>query len=90
MRVLCYGPRLEEDYSALDEIIIRKDRKYSTKHNLIKISLVKNIHEKTIATDSSDWLEECFNKMDKADFPERIEKRHREDTYRTRRLHRYE
>ncbi len=67
---------------ALDEKIIRKGRKYATKHNLTLNSLVRKLLEKTVETDSSDWLEECFSKMDKVDLPKGIEKWNREDLYR--------
>ncbi len=67
---------------ALEEKIIRKGRKYATKHNLTLNSLVRKLLEKTVETDSSDWLEECFNKMDKVDLPKGIEKWNREDLYR--------
>lgn len=67
---------------ALDEKIIRKGRKYATKHNLTLNSLVRKLLEKTVETDSSDWLEECFNKMDKVYLPKGIEKWNRKDLYR--------
>lgn len=67
---------------ALDEKIIRKGRKYASKHNLTLNSLVRRLLEKTVETDSSDWLEECFSKMDKIDLPEKIGKWNREELYR--------
>jgi Family of unknown function (DUF6364) len=67
---------------ALDEKIIRKGRKYASKHNLTLNSLVRRLLEKTVDADSSDWLEECFAKMDKIDLPEKIEKWNREELYR--------
>jgi hypothetical protein len=67
---------------ALDEKIIRKGRKYASKHNLTLNSLVRRLLEKTVDADSSDWLEECFAKMDKIDLPGKIEKWKREELYR--------
>jgi hypothetical protein len=67
---------------ALDEKIIRKGRKYALKHNLTLNSLVRRLLEKTVDADSSDWLEECFTKMDKIDLPKKIEKWNRKELYR--------
>ena len=67
---------------AMDEKIIRKGRAYAAKHNLTLNSLVRRLLEKTVDADSSDWLEECFAKMDKIDLPAKIEKWNREDLYR--------
>lgn len=67
---------------ALDEKIIRKGRKYATKHNLTLNSLVRKLLEKTVESDSSDWLEEAFRKMDKVKLPAGISKWKREDLYR--------
>ena len=67
---------------ALDEKIIRKGRKYASKHNLTLNSLVRRLLAKTVDADSSDWLEECFAKMDKIDLPGKIERWNREELYR--------
>ena len=67
---------------ALDEKIIQKGRKYASKHNLTLNSLVRKLLEKTVDADSSDWLDECFAKMDKIDLPTKIEKWNREELYR--------
>ena len=67
---------------ALDEKIIQKGRKYASKHNLTLNSLVRRLLEKTVDADSSDWLDECFAKMDKIDLPAKIEKWKREELYR--------
>lgn len=67
---------------ALDEKIIRKGRKYATKHNLTLNSLVRRLLEKTVESDSSDWLEEAFRKMDTVELPAGISKWKREDLYR--------
>jgi len=67
---------------ALDEKIIRKGRKYAAKHNLTLNSLVRKLLEKTVESDSSDWLEEAFRKMDKVELPAGIPKWKREDVYR--------
>jgi len=67
---------------ALDEKIIHKGRKYANKHNLTLNSLVRKLLEKTVETDSSDWLEECFQKMDKVELPTAVKKWNREELYR--------
>ena len=67
---------------ALDEKIIQKGRKYAAKHNLTLNSLVRRLLERTVDTDSSEWLEECFATMDKIDLPAEIQKWKREDLYR--------
>jgi len=73
----------------LDEKIIQKGRAYASKSNLTLGSLVRRFLEKTVDADSSDWLEECFARMDKIDLPARIVKWNREELYRAERLHRY-
>jgi len=67
---------------ALDEKIIKKGRQYASKHNLTLNSLVRRLLERTVDTDSSEWLEECFATMDKIDLPAKIQKWHREELYR--------
>lgn len=42
---------------ALDEKIIKKGRKYASRHNLTLNSLVRKLLEQTIEEDSQNWLE---------------------------------
>lgn len=67
---------------ALDEKIIRKGRKYASKHNLTLNSLVRELLEKTVEEDSQNWLEECFHLMDQVKLPKATKKWKREDLYR--------
>jgi hypothetical protein len=79
---MCNEANVKNITLALDEKIIHKGRKYATKHNLTLNSLVRKLLEKTVETDSSDWLEEAFIKMDKVDLPAGIAKWKRKDLYR--------
>ncbi len=67
---------------ALDEKIIKKGRKYASKHHLTLNSLVRKLLEKTVEEDSQNWLEECFRLMDQARPRKATKKWRREDLYR--------
>ena len=67
---------------ALDEKIIKKGRRYASKHNLTLNSLVRELLEKTVEEDSQNWLEECFHLMDQVTLPKATKKWKREDLYR--------
>ena len=67
---------------ALDEKIIQKGRKYASKHNLTLNSLVRKLLERTVDEDSQNWLEECFQLMDKVKITQAVRKWKREDLYR--------
>ena len=67
---------------ALDEKIIQKGRKYASKHNLTLNSLVRKLLERTVEEDSLNWLEECFQLMDKVKITQAVRKWKREDLYR--------
>jgi len=67
---------------ALDEKIIQKGRKYASKHNLTLNSLVRKLLERTVEEDSQNWLEECFQLMDKVKITQAVRKWKREDLYR--------
>ncbi len=67
---------------ALDEKIIKKGRKYASKHNLTLNSLVRELLEKTVEEDSQNWLEECFRLMDQVALPKATRKWKRQDLYR--------
>jgi len=67
---------------ALDEKIIQRGRKYASKHNLTLNSLVRKLLERTVEEDSQNWLEECFQLMDKVKITQAVRKWKREDLYR--------
>ena len=67
---------------ALDEKIIQKGRRYASKHNLTLNSLVRKLLEQTVEEDSQNWLEECFQLMDKVKVPRGARKWKREGLYR--------
>ena len=67
---------------ALDETIIKKGRKYASKHNLTLNSLVRELLEKTVEEDSQNWLQECFHLMDQVTLPRVTKKWKREDLHR--------
>jgi hypothetical protein len=67
---------------ALDEKIIRKGRTYASRHNLTLNSLIRKLLEQAVDGDSQNWLEECFNLMDKVKIPRRAETWTREELHR--------
>jgi len=67
---------------ALDEKIIKKGRKYASKHNLTLNSLVRELLEKTVEEDSQNWLEESFHLMDQVKLSKTMKKWKRQDLYR--------
>ena len=67
---------------ALDERIIKKGRKYASRHNLTLNSLVRKLLEQTVEEDSQNWLEECYQLMDQVKLPKSIRGWKREDLYR--------
>ena len=50
---------------SLDEKLLRKGREYAKKHNTSLNNLIRILLQKTVASENENWLEECFDLMDK-------------------------
>lgn len=51
---------------SLDETLLKTGRKYAEKHGTSVNALIRNLLEKTVKSDSEDWIDECFSLMDRA------------------------
>ena len=67
---------------AIDEDTIKAGREYARKHNLTLNSLVRKLLRQTVSKDSKNWIEECFDQMDKANNSSIKKTWKREDLYR--------
>ncbi len=54
---------------ALDEETIKAGRVYARRHNMTLNSLVRRLLRQTVTRESQDWVDECFQLMDKARIP---------------------
>jgi len=50
----------------LDKDLLRSGRRYAEKHLTSINALIRKLLEQTVKSESDDWLEECFNLMDRA------------------------
>jgi hypothetical protein len=54
---------------ALDEETIKAGRAYARRHNMTLNSLVRKLLRQTVTRNAGDWIDECFQLMDKAEIP---------------------
>ena len=66
---------------SLDEELLKSGRKYAEKHQTSLNALIRKLLEDTVRLQSNDWLEECFNLMDRADANSKGKKWQREELY---------
>jgi len=66
---------------SLDKDLIKSGRRYAEKHRTSMNALIRTLLEKTVRSQSSDWLEECFNLMDRAKASSKGWRLKREDLY---------
>lgn len=52
---------------SMDEHLLKSGRQYAQKNRTSLNALVRKLLEQTVASDSSQWIEECFSLMDRAD-----------------------
>ncbi len=50
---------------SLDKDLLRSGRLYAEKHQTSINALIRKLLEQTVKSESDDWLEECFNLMDR-------------------------
>ena len=51
---------------SLDEKLLKFGREYAEKHHTCVNALIPNLLEQTVKIDSTQWLDECFALMDRA------------------------
>ena len=51
---------------SLDEALLQSGRRYAQKHHTSLNGLIRKLLEETVTVDSKDWLDECFDLMDRA------------------------
>lgn len=66
---------------SLDEPLLKSGRQYAEKHGTSVNALIRNLLEKTVASDSMDWVDECFALMDRANAKSGGKRWKREDLY---------
>lgn len=66
---------------SIDEKLLKSGREYARKHNTSVNALIRNMLEQTVKTDSTQWIEECFDLMDRANVRSKGKKWNREDLY---------
>jgi len=66
---------------SLDEDLMKSGRRYAEKNKTSLNGLIRKLLEDTIASENSDWLEECFALMDRAGGDSGGRKWRREDLY---------
>jgi hypothetical protein len=65
----------------MNEALLRAGRQYAQSHNTSLNALIRKLLENTVIGSSQDWLEECFQKMDRAGANSKGLKWKREDLY---------
>ena len=66
---------------SIDEELLKSGRKYAEKHRTSLNALIRKLLEDTVRLQSDEWLEECFNLMDRADANSKGKKWQREELY---------
>ena len=66
---------------SIDEELLKSGRKYAEKHQTSLNALIRKLLEDTVRLQSNDWLEECFNLMDRADANSKGKKWQRKELY---------
>ena len=66
---------------SLDEELLKYGRRYAQKHKTSMNALIRKLLEQTVKFQSDDWLEECFQLMDRAGGNSEGRKWSREDLY---------
>jgi hypothetical protein len=66
---------------SLDEELLKSGRRYAEKHNTSLNALIRNLLEQTVKLQSKEWLEECFQLMDRANASSHGKRWTREELY---------
>ena len=52
---------------SLDESLLKSGRQYAEKHGTSVNALIRNLLEKTVTNEATQWIDVCFALMDRAD-----------------------
>lgn len=66
---------------SLDETLLKTGRQYADRHGTSVNALIRNLLEKTVRNDSTQWIDECFALMDRANVRSNGRRWKREDLY---------
>jgi len=66
---------------SIDDNLLKSGRQYAEKHQTSVNALIRNLLEQTVRNDSTQWVEECFALMDRANVHLKGERWKREDLY---------
>jgi hypothetical protein len=64
----------------MDDDLVEKGREYARKHGMSFNALIRDLLRRRVLQES-DWIEECFHKMDQAGGRSRGERWTREELY---------
>ena len=66
---------------SLNDSLLKASRKYAQQHGISLNSLIRKLLKETVEYNSTNWLDECFNLMDKTKGNSKGKKWNREDLY---------
>ncbi len=66
---------------SMNEELLNAGREYAKRHNISLNALIRKLLERTVKRTSKDWLDECFQKMDRASGDSKGVKWQREELY---------
>ena len=72
---------------SIDEDILEAGRNYAQKHNMSLNSLIRKLLSQTVMNTSQNWLDDCFQLMDRADAHSGGKKWRREELYDVEDIH---
>ncbi len=66
---------------SIEEKLLKFGRQYAEKHHTSVNALIRTLLERTVKADSTQWLNECFALMDRANARSTGKRWKREDLY---------
>jgi hypothetical protein len=66
---------------SLDEELLKPGRRYAGKHQMSLNTLIRKLLDQTISMESTTWLDECFDLMDRAGGDSKGRQWRRKDLY---------
>ena len=66
---------------SIDEKLLKSSRKYAEKHQTSVNALIRKLLVYEVGSDSTQWVEECFSLMDRANARSGGKRWKREDLY---------
>jgi len=66
---------------SMNQKLLNAGRIYAQKHQTSLNALIRKFLEQTVVIDSTDWIDECFEKMDKLQINSKGRQWRRDDLY---------